>query len=57
MTLIKYHCDDTQVYRNDEPVKISLLIHDMIELQKQNVKLIEENATLYKHNAKLKREM
>lgn len=56
MDLVQYSVKNSQVYRNGLPVRISLLISDMIELQNQNVKLIEESATLYKQNAKLKRE-
>lgn len=52
-----YHSQGIQILKDDEPLGTEAILRELRDLEKQNKKLIEENAALHKEIAKDKRRL
>lgn len=52
-----YHSQGIQILKDDEPLGTEAILRELRDLEKQNKKLIEENAVLHKEKMKYKRRL
>lgn len=52
-----YHSQGIQILKDDEPLGTEAILRELRDLEKQNKKLIEQNAVLHKEKMKYKRRL